>query len=79
LKIGGPLSNFKTQLTVNIEENNIQLPFVMGAIRGTAETENFIMIGYQLGATQQNKIINEIIQAFTNQIKNGWKPRLELI
>ncbi len=75
MKIGGTLSKSKIQLTVNVEESKIELPIVMGSIRGTTDAENFVMIGYQLGATQQNKIINEIIQAFTNQIKNGWKPR----
>jgi hypothetical protein len=79
LKIGGTLSTFKIQLVVNIQESKIQLPLVMSSIRGTADAENFIMVGYQLGATQQNKIINEIIQAYTTQIKNGWKPRLFLI
>ena len=37
------------------------------------------MIGYQLGTIQQNKIINEIIQAYTNQIKTGWKPKFRFI
>jgi len=50
----------------------------MSSIRGTMDTEHFIMIGYQLGSIQQNKIINEIIQIYTNQIKNGWQPRFHL-
>jgi len=50
----------------------------MSSIRGTIDAERFIIIGYRLGSIQQNKIINEIIQIYTNQIKNGWQPRFDL-
>jgi hypothetical protein len=33
------------------------------------------MIGYQLGKKQQEKVINEMIEAYENQMKNGWQPR----
>jgi len=75
LKLGGILSSIKLQLVVNMQEIKAQLPVVMSSIRGTMDPDHFIMIGYQLGATQQNRIINEIIQAYTNQIKNGWNPK----
>jgi hypothetical protein len=75
LKLGGTLSSIKLQLVVNMQEIKAQLPVVMSSIRGTMDPDQFIMIGYQLGATQQNRIINEIIQAYTNQIKNGWNPK----
>jgi len=75
LKLGGTLSSIKLQLIVNMQEIKAQLPVVMSSIRGTMDPDHFIMIGYQLGATQQNRIINEIIQAYTNQIKNGWNPK----
>jgi hypothetical protein len=78
LKIGGTLLTFKIRFVVNIEQIKIQLPIVMSSIRGTIDAERFIMIGYQLGSIQQNKIINEIIQIYTNQIKNGWQPRFDL-
>jgi hypothetical protein len=79
LKIGGILSNIKLRLVVNIQEVNAQLPVVMSSIRGTIDPDHFIMIGYKLGSTQQNRIINEIIQAYTNQIKNGWNPKFVLL
>ncbi len=78
MKIGGTLLTFKIRFVVNIEQIKIQLPIVMSSIRGTIDAERFIMIGYQLGSIQQNKIINEIIQIYTNQIKNGWQPRFDL-
>lgn len=79
LKLGGTLSSIKLRLVVNVQEITTQLPVVMSSIRGTIDSDRFIMIGHQLGATQQNKIINEIIQAFTNQIKNGWNPKFVLL
>jgi len=79
LKIGGTLSSFKLRLVVNVQEVKVQLPIVMSSIRGTIEPDRFIMIGYQLGKIQQNKIANEIIKAYTNQIKNGWNPKRSIL
>jgi hypothetical protein len=62
-----------------MQEIPIHLPIVLGYIRGTIDAEHFIIIGYQLGRKQQEKIINEIIQAYENQIKNGWHPRFVFI
>jgi len=56
----------------------IQLPIVMSSIRGIIDPDRFIMIGYRLGSTEQNRIINELIKAYTNQIKNGWNPKFVL-
>lgn len=56
----------------------IQLPVVMSSIQGIMETDQFIMIGSQLSSTKQNRILNEIVQTFINQIKNGWKPKFVL-
>jgi hypothetical protein len=62
-----------------MQDVNIQLPVVMSYIRGTMDDEHFIMVGYQLGPIQQNKIINEIVQAYANQMKAGWTPKFVLI
>jgi hypothetical protein len=78
LKIGGTLLTFKFRLIVNVQEMKIQLPIVMSSIRGIIDPDRFIMIGYRLGSTEQNKIINEIIKAYTSQIKNGWNPKFVL-
>jgi hypothetical protein len=75
LKIGGTVTNFKLRFTVNVETVKIQLPVVMSSIQGTMEPDRFIMIGSQLSSIKQNRILNEIVQAFTNQVKNGWKPK----
>jgi hypothetical protein len=37
------------------------------------------MIGYQLGSIEQEKVIQQIIQAYDKQIQNGWHPRFVLI
>jgi len=58
-----------------MQEVPVHLPVVFGYIRGTIDAEHFIMVGYQLGRKQQEKIINEIIQAYGNQIKNDWHPK----
>ncbi|CAF0716851.1 unnamed protein product [Adineta steineri] len=79
LKIGGTLSTVKLRIVVNMEEAKIQLPVVMSSIHGKTDGENFIMIGYQLNSVQQNRIVNEIIQAYINQIKNGWKPKRSVL
>jgi hypothetical protein len=75
LKLGGTLTSFKFRFVVNVQTVKIQLPVVMSSIQGTLEADRFIMIGFQLSLTKQNRILNEIIQIFTNQIKNGWKPK----
>jgi hypothetical protein len=69
------LTSFKFRFVVNVQTVKIQLPVVMSSIQGTLEADRFIMIGFQLSLTKQNRILNEIIQIFTNQIKNGWKPK----
>jgi hypothetical protein len=51
----------------------------MSSIRGIIDPDRFIIVGYQLSSKQQNRIINELIQAYTNQIKNDWKPKFVLI
>ncbi|CAF4364129.1 unnamed protein product [Rotaria sp. Silwood2] len=79
LRIGGELSTMRIRVVVNIEPMKIELPVVMSSIRGTIDTDRFIMIGYQLGTIQQNRIMNEIIEAYTNQIKNGWNPRRSIL
>ena len=75
LKIGGTVTIFKLRLTVNLQTVKIQLPVVMGSIKGSIESERFVMIGSQLSSMKQNRIINEIVQAFAKQVKNGWKPK----
>ncbi|CAF0984827.1 unnamed protein product [Rotaria sordida] len=79
LRIGGKISIMKIRLVVNVEPTKIELPVVMSSIRGTIDAEHFIMIGYQLGSIELNKIINEIIEAYINQIKNGWNPRRSIL
>ncbi len=69
------MTSFKFRFVVNVQTVKIQLPVVMSSIQGTLEADRFIMIGFQLSLTKQNRILNEIIQIFTNQIKNGWKPK----
>jgi hypothetical protein len=76
LKLGGLLKQTKLRLINFMQEIPVHLPVVLGYVRGTVDAEHFIMIGYQLGKKQQEKVINEIIQAFDNQITNGWHPRL---
>lgn len=79
LKIGGQLTNFKIRLSVNTEDIQVQLPFVISSIQGTIDPDKFIIIGYKLNSIEQNKIIYEIIKAFTNQTKNGWNPKFVLV
>ncbi|CAF4228132.1 unnamed protein product [Rotaria sp. Silwood2] len=79
LKLGGLLQQTKLNLITFMQEVPVHLPFVLGYIRGTIDADRFIMIGYQLGRKQQEKIINEIILAYENQIKNGWRPRRSII
>jgi hypothetical protein len=75
LKLGGSLQQTKLRLTTFMQEVPVQLPIVLASIQGTIDAEHFVMIGYQLGRKQQEKIINEIIRAYENQINNGWHPR----
>ncbi|CAF4789812.1 unnamed protein product [Rotaria sp. Silwood1] len=79
LRLGGKLKTMKIRLVVNMESMKIDMPVVMSSIRGTLDADHFIMVGYQLGATQQNRIINEIVAAYMNQIKNGWNPRRSIL
>ncbi|UJR29970.1 hypothetical protein I4U23_017517 [Adineta vaga] len=79
MKIGGTLSTIKLRLVVNMEDVQTQLPVVMSSIRGTIDAERFVMIGSELSSVQQNRIINEIIQAYTNRIKSGWKPKRSIV
>lgn len=65
----------KMRLTVNMESMKIDLPVVISSIHGIVNSDQFIMIGYQLGNIEQSRIINEIIKAYINQIKNGWSPK----
>jgi hypothetical protein len=76
LKLGGLLQQTKLRLITFMQEVPVQLPVVLGFVRGTIDADHFIMIGYQLGRKQQERIINEIIGTYENQIKNGWHPRL---
>jgi hypothetical protein len=75
LKLGGLLKQTKLRLTNFMQEVPVHLPIVLGYIRGTIDAEHFIMIGYQLGRKQQEKVIDEIIRAYGNQIENGWHPK----
>ncbi|CAF2045254.1 unnamed protein product [Rotaria magnacalcarata] len=79
LKIGGTLSTMKIRLVVKVEAIKIELPVVMSSVRGISDPDHFIMVGYQLGAMQQSRIINEIIEVYTNQIKNGWNPKRSIL
>ncbi|CAF1544003.1 unnamed protein product [Rotaria sp. Silwood1] len=79
LKLGGLLQQTKLHLITFMQEVPVRLPYVLGYVRGTIDADRFIMIGYQLGRKQQEKVINEIIQAYENQIKNGWRPRRSII
>ena len=75
LKLGGALHKNKLQLITFMQEVPVHLPVVLGYVRGTLDADRFVMIGYQLGRKQQDKVIYEIIRAYENQIKNGWQPR----
>jgi len=75
LKVGGSLTNLTVRLTVNYEEEKVNLPMVMSSIRGDIDADRFVMIGSKLGAQQQSQILTELIQIFTNQIRTGWKPK----
>ena len=75
MKIGGSLTTIKLRLTVNMEQIKAQLPVVMSSIRGSIDAEHFVMIGHQLSSSHQNHIVNEIVQAYVNQMKSGWKPK----
>ncbi|CAF0853609.1 unnamed protein product [Rotaria sordida] len=79
LKLGGLLQQIKLHFITFMQEVPVHLPFVLGYVRGTIDADRFIMIGYQLGRKQQEKIINEIILAYEKQIKNGWRPRRSII
>lgn len=58
-----------------MQEVPTQLPVVLGQLRGKSDPDQFVMIGYQLGRKQQEKIVNEILEAYEIQMKNGWQPR----
>ena len=58
-----------------MQEVPTQLPVVLGHVQGKTDPDHFVMIGYQLGTKQQEKIVNEILEAYENQMKNGWQPR----
>lgn len=75
LKLGGSLQQSKLRLITFMQEVPTQLPVVLGHIQGKSDPDHFIMIGYQLGKKQQEKIVNEILEAYENQMKNGWQPR----
>jgi hypothetical protein len=75
LKLGGSLEQIKLRLVTFMQEVPVHLPVVLSYIRGTTDADHFVMIGYQLGRKQQEKIINEIIRAYEIQINNGWHPR----
>ncbi len=62
-----------------MQEVPVHLPIVLGYIPGTVNAEHFLMIGYQLGRKQQEKVVNEIIRAYENQMKNDWHPRYVFI
>jgi hypothetical protein len=62
-----------------MREVPVHLPVVLAHIRGTTDADHFVMIGYQLGRKQQEKVINEIIRAYENQMNNGWHPRFVFI
>ncbi|UJR16475.1 hypothetical protein I4U23_003377 [Adineta vaga] len=79
LKLGGLLQKSKLQMTTFMQEVPVHLPVVLGYIRGTIDSDRFVLIGYQLGRKQQEKIINEIIRVYGNQIKNGWQPRRSIL
>ncbi|CAF4117947.1 unnamed protein product, partial [Adineta steineri] len=79
LKLGGLLQSSKLRFITFMEEVPVHLPVVLGYSRGTLDPDHFVMIGYQLGRKQQEKVVQEIIQAYENQFKNGWKPRCSLI
>lgn len=74
-KIGGALKNFKLRFVTNVENTKIQFPAVMSSIRGNVEPDRFVMIGSRLTSPQQNRMLNELIQAYIIQIQNGWKPK----
>lgn len=69
------MTDFKFRFVVNTEYSKIELPVVMSSIRGEIEPDRFVMIGSRLTSSQQNRILDELIQAFLAQIKNGWKPK----
>lgn len=75
LRIGGPLLKTKFHLTTSMQDVPAHLPAVLGYLRGTTDADRFVMIGYQLGRKQQEKVLNEIISAFEQQKKQGWEPR----
>ncbi|CAF3458821.1 unnamed protein product [Rotaria socialis] len=79
LKLGGELRKTKLHLTTFMEEVPVHLPLVLGYIRGIIDVDHFIMIGYQLGRKQQEKVIDEIIHAYGSEIKNGWRPRRSIL
>ena len=74
-RIGGLLPKTKLRLTTFMQEVPAHLPAVLGYVRGTTDADRFVMIGYQLGRKQQEKVLNEIITAYEQQIKQGWQPR----
>ena len=75
LKLGGSLQQSKLRLITFMQEVPTQLPVVLGHVRGKSDPDHFVMVGYQLGQKQQEKVINEMIAAYENQMKNGWQPR----
>ncbi|CAF1102937.1 unnamed protein product [Adineta ricciae] len=79
MKIGGPLTTIKLRLVVNMQQVKVELPIVMSSIRGSIDAEHFVMIGHQLNSAQQNHIVNQIVQTYVNQMKNGWKPKRSIL
>ena len=79
LKLGGLLQEKKLRFIAFMQEVRVHLPYVLGFIRGTIDADHFVMIGYQLHRKQQEKVMNEIILAYGNQIENGWRPRFVFI
>ncbi|CAF0987404.1 unnamed protein product [Adineta ricciae] len=79
LKLGGLLQTIKLNMITFMQEVPVHLPVVLGYIPGTSDSDRVVMIGYQLERKQQEKIVNEIIRAYANQIKNGWQPRRSIL
>lgn len=79
IKLAGTLSNFKIRVSVEVQDVTIQLPTLMAFIRGSVDQDHFILVGFQINSARQNKIINELIQSYSNQIKQGWTPKRSIL
>lgn len=79
IKLGGQLKKMKFHLTCSTQDVPIQLPNVFGFVRGNFDPEHFILVSFQLNNKQQEKIIEQILQTYEQQMKTGWQPKRSIV